>query len=112
MAMNDTRLWEWLDDVTHLMQQVQAVAREDIKNPQDHMDVNSTLHLLVAVHKKVVGLFPADTFCLDYNSVGSCCYRNRNHEGQHMSEWGHTWTDESDAAAASEMVTSMGGKTE
>lgn len=112
MAMNDTRLWEWLDDVTHLMQQVQAVAQEDIQSPQDRMDVHSALHLLVGFHKKIVGLMPAKTFCLDYNAVGSCCYRNRDHEGAHMSEWNHTWTDKSDAAAAKQMVASMKGKTE
>jgi len=109
--MHDTRLWEWLDDVTHLMQQVQAVSREDIKSPQDRMDVQSALHLLVGFHKKVVGLMPANTFCLNYSSVGSCCYRNRDHEGPHLSEWHHTWTDESDAAAAKEIANSMKGIT-
>ena len=112
MAMDDTRLWEWLDDVTDLMQRVRAFGEENIKAPQDRMDVQSALHLLSKFHSNVTGLMPAGWLCLNHSSYGSTCYRGRGHEGPHMSEWGHTWTDQSDAAAAKQIVASMKGKTE
>ena len=112
MAINDTRLWEYLDDVTDLMHRVQAMSQEDIKSPQDRMDIHSALHLLVGFHKKIVGVMPPKLLCLKFSSLGSQCFRGRDHEGPHLSEWGNTWTDESDAASAKAIAKSMKGKTE
>lgn len=110
--MDDTRLWEYLDDVTDLMQKFRAFSEENFKSPQDRMDMKSALHLLSGFHTKITGAMPDGWLCRKHSSYGSTCYRGRDHEGPHMSEWNHTWTDQSDAAAAKQIVASMKGKTE
>ena len=65
-----------------------------------------------ATSPKITGAMPDGWLCRKHSSYGSTCYRGREHEGPHMSEWNHTWTDQSDAAAAKQIVASMKGKTE
>ena len=108
--MNDTRLWEWQANIADLMLQFRAFSNEGIKSPADRMAVQSGLKRLADFHRIIVELMPAGWLCLDYNSLGSCCYRQRDHEGPHLSEWGHTWTDESDQIAAAAIAKSMEGQ--
>lgn len=110
--MDDTRLWALKDSIEEGLRGSAAMLDGPRIEPAGERDLAFMLRKdLMNAHDKVTALM-ADSLCLNYSSVGSCCYRNLDHEGEHVSEWGHTWTDKSDASAAAEMVRSMGGKTE
>jgi hypothetical protein len=110
--MNDTRLWAVKDSIEEGLRVAAQIVGGPRISPAAERDLAFGLRKdLMNAHAKLNALL-ADSLCLNYSSVGSCCYRNRDHDGAHLSEWGHTWTDDSDASAAAEMVRSMGGKTE
>lgn len=110
--MDDTRLWALKDSIEEGLRGAAAILDGPRIGPAGERDLTFGLRKdLMNAHEKVTALM-SDSLCLIYSSVGSCCYRNLGHEQSHMSEWGHTWTDESDDAAAKQIVTSMKGKTE
>ena len=110
--MNDTRLWAMKDSIEVGLRGAAAIVGGPRINPPAERDLVVGLRKdLMNAHDKVTALM-ADLLCLNYSSVGSCCYRNLDHEGPHVSQWGSTWTDQSDAQYASELVRSMKGKTE
>jgi len=48
--------------------------------------------------------------CGKFNTVGSRCVQPAGHDGEHRSQWGAKWTDESNAAAAAWMAKQMTGR--
>lgn len=44
------------------------------------------------------------TDCGKYNTVGSRCTQPAGHDGEHRSQYGATWTDESNAKAIEYML--------
>lgn len=110
--MNDTRLWAIKESIEEGLRGAAEILEGPRVNPAGERDLAFGLRKdLLNAHDKVTELM-GDSLCLNYSSVGSCCYRNADHEGAHESQYGHTWDYKSDARAAAEMVRSMGGKTE
>ena len=110
--MNDTRLWPLKDSIEEGLRGAAAILDGPRIEPAGERDLAFMLRKdLQNAHEKICVLM-ADLLCLNYSSIGSCCYRNLDHEGPHVSQWGSTWTDQSDAQYASELVRSMKGKTE
>ena len=110
--MNDTRLWAVKESIEEGLRGVLAIVGGPRINPAAERDLAFGLRKdLQDAHEKICVLM-AEMLCLNHSSIGSCCFRNLDHEGPHVSQWGSTWTDQSDAQYASELVRSMKGKTE
>lgn len=110
--LDDTRLWHLKAGIEDTMSTIRTFTEESMTSPADRMGMQTALQLAIKLHRSIVERMPTESLCLNYSCIGSCCYRQRDHEGPHLSEWGRTWTDQSDAAAAKQMVASMKGKTE
>lgn len=110
--MNDTRLWPIKDDLEMTLRGVREVTDSGrIKPAHDSDKAYALLHHLIAAHRQVVELMHPDMpLCLNYSTVGSCCYRQSEHDGAHRSEWGSTWTDESDRLYGAAIAKSMEGR--
>ena len=110
--MNDSRLWEIKDDIEIAMRGVRNITDGPRISPPNESDkAYALLQHLVVAHRQVVELIHRDMpLCLTYSGFGSCCYRQVEHDGSHRSEWGNTWTDESDRLAGDAIAKSMQGR--
>jgi len=108
--MNDTRLWPIKDDVEAALRGIRKITDQRIASPRDSDNAYALMNHLKVAHRHLVELMHHDALCLNYSAVGSCCYRNNGHEGPHRSEWGSTWTDDSNAKAAAAISASMEGR--
>lgn len=102
--LNDTRLRQALT----LTADASALLSELVDElPADH-DRN-LLAGAIQFLSSASGLAAKVEGCGRYNCVGSLCVRPRGHDDPHRSGYGAEWTDESDAASARAIATSMKG---
>jgi hypothetical protein len=113
MGLNDTRLWRIKDDIEDLLQQVRSfTSGPAAKDPVDGAAMRTLLKLVSSAHEVTTELMDRETMplCRRVSAVGSTCYRQAEHEGGHRSQWGSTWTNESDRATGDAIAKSMEGK--